>query len=197
MVEKKWAFFGAAIVVTIIGFIAANKYWFYPAFTSQIDHPPVFTSPADNPNIAVIKPFAETLNKIIQEPDVANISGTTEIERNPFLWLGELTPPAPQKTAKKVQPVEIPKVGMIIIGENSKTAMLDNSMVHPGDTYGGHFVESIFSESIILSGEYGVLKISMPSVSFGAPTVDILEEKNPNLLIEPVFVDKTGRQTRR
>ncbi len=197
VVEKKWAIFVVVIVLMFIGFMTMNKYWFYPEFSARIIPPPAFTSPADNPNIVLIKPFEGTLKKIIQEPEAVNIAGPTHTKRNPFLWQGELTPPPPKKKTKEVQPVEIPRLGMIITGENSKTAMLDNSFVHSGDSYGGHVVESISPEYIILSGDYGVLKISIPSTSFGAAKVDILEEKNPNLLIQPVFAEKRQKATRR
>lgn len=197
VVEKKWAVFWVVIVLILIGFIATNKLWFYPQFTAKITRPPVYTRPADNPSDVSIEPFDVTLRQIIQEPEAVNIAGPTQTKRNPFLWKGELTPPPPPKRTKEVQPVEIPRLGMIITGENSKTAMLDNSLVHPGDSYGGHVVESISSEFIILSGDYGVLKISMPPTSFGAAKVDILEEKNPNLLIQPVFAEKRQKTTRR
>lgn len=197
MAEKKWILFGAGILLALIGFIAANKYWFYPTLTAQIAPPPGYTSPSDTPNIVVIKPFEGTLSKIIQQPDPTDIDpnpiGTS---RNPFLWHGELTPPPPPKKNKKVQPVEIPRLGMIITGEDRQTVMLDNNLVHPGESYGGHVVESISPEFVILSGDYGVLKISMPQMSFGAPKVDILEEKDPNLLIEPVLTDKRQRDVR-
>ena len=72
--------------------------------------------------------------------------------------------------------------------------MLDDTLVHPGESYGGHVIEDIESEYVILSGDYGVLKISMLEKSFGAPRVDILETTDPNLLIQPVFSEKNSGQ---
>ncbi len=196
VVEKKWALFGGVILLTLIAFIAANKYLLYPRLTAQVLPFPPYSSPIDNPNIVVIKPFEGTLNKIISDPVSDTASTITNPRRNPFLKPGELTPTKKTEKAKKVQPVEIPRLGMIITGENNKTAMLDDSLVHTGETYGGHVVESISSEFIILSGEYGVLKISMLPTSYGLPKVEILEEKNPDLLIEPVFSDKRRAPSR-
>lgn len=193
-VERKWIFFGVFVLLILVGFIAANKLWFYPNFTVQIQPPVLYTSPADAPKAVVIKPFEGTLKEIIQQDDSA-IKDTDKAgkTRNPFLWKGELQPKdpeAPAEISKQIQPVEIPRLGMIIIGDNKKIVMLDDALVHPGETYGGHVIENIGSDYVILSGDYGVLKISMLAKSYGAPKVDILEETNPNLLIKPVLSEK-------
>ena len=192
-VERKWAVFGVLVLLTLISFIAVNKFWFYPYYAVQVQPPVPYTSPVDSINAVVIKPFAGTLRRIIQ-PDDSTGTGTAQKERNrnPFLWKGELDP-NPVQTDKEIQPVEIPRLGMIIIGEDTKTAMLNDTLVHPGESYGGHVVEEIASEYVILSGEYGVLRISMLDKSFGSPKVDILEATNPNLLIQPVFSEKKKR----
>ena len=196
--ERKWAMFGAFVLLVLIGFIAANKYWFYPNFTTHIQPPAPFTSPADTPNIVLIKPFEGTLKKIIQQGDRAVTDrDQTGKNRNPFLWKDELKAKPAAKPAREVQPVEIPRLGMIITGSERKTAMLDDTLVHPGETYGGHTVEDIASEYVIFSGDYGVLKISMLQNSYGAPKVDILEVTNPELLIKPVFSEKRQRTTRK
>ena len=196
VVERKGAVFGVFVLLMLVGFIAANKLWFYPNYTVQIQSPVLYTPPADVPKAVVIKPFEGTLKKIIQQDDSAE-KDTAQAgkARNPFLWKGELQPKGPEapvKIGKQVQPVEIPRLGMIIIGEG-KTVMLDDTLVHPGETYGGHVIENIGPDHVILSGDYGVLKISMLEKSFGAPKVDILEETNPNLLIKPVLSEKKQR----
>ena len=197
VVERKWAVFVVLVLLMLVGFIAANKMWFYPNFIDKIQKPAVYTPPADIPKAVVIKPFAGTLKKIVQQDDSTG-DGTDQAgeARNPFLWKGELQPKgpkAPAKITKKVQPVEIPNLGMIIIGDNNKLVMLDDTLVHPGDTYGGHIIEDIGPDYVILSGDYGVLKISMLAKSYGTPKVDILEETNPNLLIKPVVSAKKQR----
>ena len=196
MVERKWVVFGALVLLIIAGFIAANKMWFYPNFIDRIQKPAVYTPPADIPKAVVIKPFEGTL-VVMQKPDDSTGEDIDQAGdgRNPFLWKGELQPKAIKPTGpkpKQVQPVEIPRLGMIIIGDG-KSVMLDDTLVHPGETYGGHLIEDIGPDSVILSGDYGVLKISMLAKSFGEPRVDILEETNPNLLIKPVVSAKKQR----
>ena len=197
VVERKAVVFGVLVLLMFVGFIAANKLWFSPKFAVQIQPPVPYRSPADIPKAVVIKPFEGTLKKIIQEDDSAKIdTAQAEKERNPFLWKGELQPKAlkaPAKIAKQVQPVEVPKLGMIIIGGNRKSVMLDETLVHPGEIYGGHVIRDIGPDYVILSDDYGVLKISMLKKSFGAPKVEILKETNPNLLIMPVISGKKQR----
>ncbi len=196
VVKRKAAVFGVLVLLMFAGFIAANKLWFYPNFIDKIPQPVVYTPPADNPRAVVIKPFEGTLKKIIQQGDSTGEGiGQAGEGRNPFLWKGELQPKAPKdpaKIAKQVQPVEIPRLGMIIIGHR-KSVMLDDALVHPGETYGGHVIEDIGPDYVILSGDYGVLKISMLKKSFGDPKVEILKETNPNLLIMPVMSGKKQR----
>ncbi len=192
--DRKWAVFGVVVLLVLVGFIAANKFWFYPKYTVQVQAPPLYTSPDDIPKVVLIKPFAGTLKEIIQQKD--SKKGHAETGRNPFLWQGELQPKQEKDEPDPVipeQPVEIPRLGMIIIGSRGESAMLDDTLVHQGESYGGHVVEEIESKYVVLSGEYGVLKITMSATSFGEPTVDILEVTNPNLLIKPVLSKKKSR----
>lgn len=190
--EKKWVVFGVLVLLVLIGFIAANKFFFYPYLALHLQPLPAYVPPTEAVNAVVIKPFEGTLTRIMQQGDqAAENSLYAEVQRNPFLKPGELQPK--EETAasvKKEQPVEIPRLGMILLREGEKTAMLDGTLVHPGDTYAGHRIEDIEPNYVILSGGYGVLKISVRKKSFGAPKVDILEETNPNLLIKPVISEK-------
>ncbi len=195
--DRKWAVFGVVVLLVLAGFIAANKFWFYPEYTVQIQAPPLYTSPDDIPKIVLIKPFAGTLKEIIHQDDLVNKNSADFANgRNPFLWQGELQPKQKDAGPEVIipeQPVEIPRLGMIIIGSRGKSVMLDTTLVHKGESYGGHVVEEIESKSVVLSGEYGVLKISMSARSFGEPSVDILEVTNPDMLIKPVLSKKTQR----
>lgn len=196
--DKKWVVFGIAVLLVLAGFIAVNKYYFFPQYTVKILAPSPYLPPKDIPDIVLIEPFEGTLRKIIapdplEGKDALQAISDREKARNPFLWLGELEPEkvkAPVARAKEIKPVEIPKMGMIIVGEKGNSVMLDRTLVSLGESYGGHVIEDIQSGYIILSGDYGVLRISISERSFGAPKVDILEVNNPNLLINPVVSEK-------
>lgn len=193
MAEKKWVVFGVLVLLVLIGFLAANKFYFYPYYSLHLQPLPAYTPPTEAVNAVVIKPFEGTLKTIMQQGDQA-AENSPKGQRNPFLWQGELNPVVNTAVAeKKEQPVEIPRLGMILVREGEKTAMLDGTLVHTGDTYAGHRIEAIEPEYVILSGGYGVLKISVQKKSFGVPQVDILEETNPNLLIKPVVSEKKQR----
>ena len=193
--DRKWTVFGIVFLLVFVGFFAANKWWFYPKYTARIQLPTQYRSPNDIPKVVIIKPFEGTLKKIVQQNDTSiGNDDVAENERNPFLWKGELTPddppsPPPEKI-KAEKPLEIPRLCMIIIGNSGKSVMLNDTLVRQGEKYGGHLIESIDSESVILSGDYGVLRMSMLQRSFGEPQVDILEVTNPDLLIKPVINKK-------
>jgi hypothetical protein len=198
--DKKWVSLAVVIVLVSAAFFVGNKYWFSRKYTVQVNPLPSYKPPSDRPQITLIKPYEETLEQIKQPATTVESGGAeNNSSRNPFLWPGELNPPPPAKPIvkteevkpkKEVKPVEIPSLGMIIAGENNKLAVLDGTTVREGDYYAGHKVEHIYPKYVVLSGDYGVLRIGMQSSSYGEPKVDILEVKNPDLLIKPVLKDK-------
>ncbi len=196
--EKKWIIFAVMVLLVIGGFYAGNKFYFYPHFTVHLQPLPRYIPPKEIGPENPIKPFDVTIKKmrepIGKEKPINKTSVKTGTERNPFLWQGELTPKEPVTRKKREKPVTIPRLGMILIGQNIKSAMLDDTLVHRNDHYGGHVVEAIGPDYVILSGGYGVLKISVPEKSFGDPKIDILEETNPNLLIKPVVSKKNNKK---
>ncbi len=197
--DKKWIFLVVFIVLLFAAFIAGNKYWFYPEYTTRITPPPSYSPPVDSPNSVIIKPYEGTLRKILEQSEVSGDTGKVMNgdTRNPFLKPGELDPPPPKPPGKVIMSVEIPNLGMIITGGERKSVMLDGNLVREADHYGSHVVKRIESKSVILSGEYGELRIRMPSSSFGDPEVDILEKHSANLIIKPIFKEKKkGRRDR-
>jgi len=194
--EKKRVIFVVLVLLILCGFFLFNKFYFYPHFVVHLQQLPSYTPPKEIGPTNPIRPFGVTISKMrhsTQEENSnrRNTSGIkSDEQRNPFLWEGELKPKKGVIAKPKEQAVTIPRLGMILIGESQKSAILDNTLVHPGDRYSGHVVEDIGPDYVILSGGYGVLKISVPEKSFGDPKVDILEETNPNLLLKPVVSKK-------
>ena len=134
------------------------------------------------------RPFEKTLKSINAAGNIKTTPKTTKtgVQRNPFLWSGELKK-KPAKGPKQKKTVTVPKLGMIIIGQQSKSVMLDGHRVAEGETFRGHRVDRISRKAVILSGEYGKIKISISGRSFGPPEVEILEARHPDMLIQPVI----------
>ncbi len=97
--------------------------------------------------------------------------------RNPFLWYGELKP---QKavTAPSV-PKSIPRLGMIIIGQKSRLAFLDEKLVYEGRQHEGYYVEKIAPRAVTLSNAYGKLQLIAPEDHFGPAKVKRVERSRP------------------
>lgn len=196
VVDRKWVMFGIAMLFAVGCYVFANVYWFYPMYSVQVEPPPVYQSPKSGLRVGEnIELFKVTRELMIEDQETNNegLIGSGA-DRNPFLWEGELQPEDPPKPlevdSKPEQPLEIPKLSMILNSSSGKSAMLNETLVHQGESYAGHTVENIESDYIILSGEYGVLKISMLAKSFGECKVDILEVSNPDMLIKPVVTRK-------
>ena len=85
--------------------------------------------------------------------------------RNPFFWPGERPR---QKNAVKVvttkpAPEKKPLLSMVIIGEGSKQALLDNVFVQEGEMFHGYVVKRIAENEVVLSDDLGELKIYLES----------------------------------
>ncbi len=177
--EKKWVVFVLLASLMVGTFVAVNRYWFYPHFSVHVPPPPRYTPPEDRPEIIKIRPFERTMKYITSQ---GHSAGTLFFPgRNPFLWKNELT----RRQKKKPPPsaVEVPRLGMILISGTRRRALLDNSLVSEGEQYKGHLVEKIEKDGVILSGEYGRVRLFMPSHSLGPAGVEIVKAKNPNLKI--------------
>ena len=95
------------------------------------------------------------------------------VERNPFLWPGEAVPPErpPQPTGQTVQAEpepDNPIVHLIIIGENKKLAVLNDSMVFEGSKFNGRTVARIEPDAVFLSSTAGrETRLDLPALGYG------------------------------
>ncbi len=188
MEKKAWIRFTILVVLIVLFFVLGNKLWFFPLFQANIQRPHPYRPPSDRPEVVTITPFEKTLKSInaAKKESAQDKGAQPTAERNPFLWQGELTK-KPKGVAPKEQQVVIPKLGMIIIGQQARSVVLDGHRVAEGESYREHRVEKINPKSVILSGKYGKIKISISSRSFGPPKVEIIETRQPGLLVRPVI----------
>lgn len=80
--------------------------------------------------------------------------------RNPFLWSRKVTKTKHKNVKKQYKPA-VPNLGIISVSKNRKFATLNNVLVREGDKYGEHIVKLIKKNYIILSGDYGSVKLSV------------------------------------
>ena len=146
--------------------------------------------------IPVVKPVAELGQERFRPPPVDNniIAATLEsiravesqkgapeeepphLERNPFLWPGEVPEPpkepAPMAVTKAVEPAgeaaapaekeEEPAVlKMVLVGQNKRIALIDDDLVYEGSEFKGRRVARIYKNTVILSGGAGETKLTL------------------------------------
>lgn len=96
--------------------------------------------------------------------------------RNPFLWNGELEPKVTEKVEEK--PITPPRLGMIVVGPETRLAFLDEHLVYEGRQHGGFRVERIAPGAVTLSYAKGRLQLIAPVGHFGPAEVKREERKH-------------------
>ena len=94
--------------------------------------------------------------------------------RNPFFWPEEkkqqvevkeiaAAKPEPQKPAADEPEPPKPQLSMVLISAGRKQALLDDVFIKEGDMFHGYRVKSILDNEVILSGNFGDLRIVLGS----------------------------------
>ncbi len=177
MTASKIATAALAVVVPLLLFSLFNIYYLKP----MMEHELTTTKPLP-PRVPVPDPSsrnirATTLEKIrmINSRNEPLKPVTTGLDRSsPFFWPGErlkmdaeqvdrlvVEEPrvVPRKPAPK--PRRKPVLGMILIGENSKTALLNNELVQEGDRLGAFTVLKIRKNEVRLKDRRGEFILSL------------------------------------
>ena len=126
-------------------------------------------------------PFQSTLDDI-RKPDGIHqgVATPKPVSRNPFLWPGEMRPQKENTPIKEVKTKQLPRLGMIIVGQDRSLAFLNETLVNKGDVYkhdqyGEFKVEEIAPKAITLSDKYGKWQLISPEDHFGPAEVKVLK----------------------
>lgn len=179
------------ILAVLVGALAAINFFFVQPMVKPDLQPveamaPIPVSPP-RANTNIVATTMDKIKGMLAEKPFDAEYHPRKVERNPFLWPYELAAlisgqggsgsQTPDKMAsassaspKKLEPPPPPVVGMIIIGENRKLALLNDIFVMEGSRFEGKLVKRIEKSAVILSGKTGEERISISEFTFAVPS---------------------------
>ena len=164
------------LVVLVGALIWANISFVQPAVTPVLPKIKIapeeqVTGPAYNKNIV-----ATTLNKIKSMFKKEDRKGFEPryVGRNPFLWPeeksfvsdGKKLQTSEQAQMEGGEAAGLPKLKMVIVGENRKIALINTQLVFEGSKIGGDTVKKIEEQEVLLTGEKGETRLSLAEYKF-------------------------------
>jgi hypothetical protein len=167
-------FIFVVVMIALVGLLwAGNSYLLKPALKPVL--PVVQSLPplgGDQPSVDS-NIVAATMNKIKAAAGEGPPSEfePRHVDRNPFLWPGEVAAAVSQDTASgngdtvAEVPVEA-VVRMILIGQHKKMAVINDQIVFEGSDFLGRTVASIEKKAVILAGTSGEQRLPLTEMSY-------------------------------
>jgi len=184
MIPRTYSMYGLVFAVLFAGLVAGNFY--FSKSGQEVVQPvqPEMVSPVQESGNDFSKNIVGIINteQTIWSSSAPEVAAAESRESrplmNPFLWPEERVQLARQeekavvelreKAAEEVvaraeeeATVILPQLKMIIIGENKKVSLLDNTYVHEGETYNDFLVKEIRGNEVVLLGSTGEKKIAI------------------------------------
>jgi len=160
---------GLMLCLVVLLFILANVFYFVPLMTEEPEY--YSTTQKNYPerpeSDILIKDSLTDMKDLAAGPANPHISPSDADGRNPFFGREEKKeqvvvkePVIPEKVEVREE-VEKPQLSMVIVGVQSRKALLDDIFVSEGDMFYGYQVKRIGPDNVILADKFGELKIRL------------------------------------
>ena len=174
MTSQKVIVFGLVLAALLVLLGFANARYIQPSLAPQLPEAKISPSGKVAPppvNKNVVASTLQKMKTMFPERESRDAFEPRRVKRNPFVWPGEVFSPAGKKEArtsagspKKAKAGEerpVPRLHMIIIGENRKLAMIDETFVFEGSKFKGDTVKEIDENQVVLRGDGGETRLSL------------------------------------
>jgi hypothetical protein len=200
MTRRDFVTYGVIFIAILLILAAVNRYYLRSALAPKVPEVKVIPPEMVPPPPIGEKAEAATMEKIraamIRKGEGKAAFQPRRVERNPFLWpeeMASLTSPKPPEEVVRKQTVDVKReekekrkrlqLRMVIIGEERKIALLNDSLVQEGSKFDGNTVYKILEQEISLINEEGErfsVPLSGPVLASKQERVPESEETSPS-----------------
>jgi len=174
MIARGYLTCGLIIILLIVLLGFANFYFIQPGLEPQLPEPKKLPlkqtcqAPVDKNIVATT---LEKIRTMFPKKELDKGFEPRRVARNPFLWPEEMLEKqyakADSPNAKKEgEETGLPRLNMILIGENRKIALINNKLVFEGTIFNGDMVHSIKEKEVVLKGDSGETRLSLAKYTF-------------------------------
>lgn len=168
MTTRDYLVSGLILIVLVLVLAWANIYYIQPNLTPKLTKPEklpaeaTYTAPIDKNIVATT---LEKIKKMFAKKESPEGFQPRQVQRNPFFWpdemVGEKYVKAPSEGKEEGKGKGLPRLNMILIGENRKIALINDRLVFEGTPINGDKVQSIEEKEVILRGDTGETRLSL------------------------------------
>ena len=178
MIARGYLTCGLIIILLIFLLGVANFYFIQPGLAPQLPEPEklpleqTYQAPVDRNIVATT---LEKIRTMFPPKELDKEFEPRRVARNPFLWPEEMLEKqyakqyatADRPNAKKEgEETALPRLNMILIGENRKIALINDKLVFEGTIFNGDMVHSIKEKEVVLKGDSGETRLSLAKYTF-------------------------------
>ena len=174
MIARGYLTYGLIIILLIFLLGFANLYFIQPGLAPQLPEPEklpseqTYQAPVDRNIVATT---LEKIRTMFPQKELAKEFEPRRVARNPFLWPEEMLEKQYAKTdspdaKKEGEEIGLPRLNMILIGENRKIALINDKLVFEGTIFNGDTVHSIKEKEVVLKGDSGETRLSLAKYTF-------------------------------
>jgi hypothetical protein len=177
MTSRDFLILGLVLTALVVVLAFANFYYIQPSLTPELPKPEklppaeTYKAPIDRNIVATT---LEKIRTMFPKKEFQKGFEPRRVERNPFFWPEEIL----GKRYAKVSAEEredggrgLPRLNMILIGENKKIALINDKILFEGSSINGDNVHRIKEKEVVLRGDTGETRLSLSEYSF-APAVE-------------------------
>lgn len=190
MIARGYLTCGLIIILLIFLLGFANFYFIQPGLAPQLPKPKklpleqTYQAPVDRNIVATT---LEKIRTMFPQKELDKGFEPRRVARNPFLWPEEMLEKqyatADSPNAKKEgEETALPRLNMILIGENRKIALINDKLVFEGTIFNGDMVHSIKKKEVVLKGDSGETRLSLAKYTFAPAAKEeaSLSQKEPS-----------------
>lgn len=176
MTSRDYLVFGLILVALVVALAVVNAQFVRPALTPVLAKPeplPMEETAAAPVTQNIVATTLEKIKTMFAERTSEEGFEPRKVARNPFLWPGEIpgerfAEAAPEAGASEEQRT-LPRLTMILIGEQKKIACINEQLLLEGSQFNGDRVASIKEKEVVLTGASGETRLALGEYTLAAP----------------------------
>lgn len=194
MTSRDYLVFGLILVALVVALAVVNAQFVRPALTPVLAKPeplpPEDTAAATQVTQNIVATTLEKIKTMFAERQTEQGFEPRRVARNPFLWPGEV----PGETIREAagpggalgeEQRALPRLTMILIGEQKKIACINERLVFEGSQFNGDRVDSIKEKEVVLTGASGETRLALGEYTLAPPVEEPVAAPEPPSSMTP------------